>query len=310
MTSITDDPFFDRALGCVVGLAIGDAVGTTVEFLPRGGFPPVTDMIGQGPFRLSPGQWTDDTSMALCLAESLLAYPDLNPLDLMQRFQRWLEVGENSATGTCFDIGKTTLRALSQFKRTQNPIAGSTHIRDSGNGSIMRLAPVAAAHWRTAEIAEHIAQKQSATTHQSPLAMESCAALARILCRGISGMGIAAIEVDDEGWLPQIRAIGQGAWRGKTEDAIESTGYVLHTMEVALWSFAKSDSFEDTILTAVNLGHDSDTTGAVAGQIAGAIWGFSAIPDKWVAKLYEGERIYSLAKRLYELKSCQVWRSL
>lgn len=291
--------YLDRALGSLIGLAVGDAVGTTVEFLPRGAFPKLTDMIGGGPFRLKPGQWTDDTSMALCLAESLIFDRNLNELDLMSRFDRWLAEGHNSSTGSCFDIGQTTLRAIAQFKRTGEPICGPKKASDSGNGSVMRLAPVAISWWRDSFRAEQIARRQSATTHGSDECLDGCALLTRVLCRAINGDGAASINIDDESWVSSIRKIGNGAWRGLNEAEISSTGYVVHTLEAAFWAFEQSDSFEEAILKAVNLGHDSDTIGAVVGQIAGSVWGFSKIPKKWVDRLYDTQKIQALARSLY-----------
>jgi ADP-ribosylglycohydrolase/protein-tyrosine phosphatase len=125
---MTDDPITDRALGCLFGLAVGDAIGTTLEFTGRDQRPPLTDMVGGGPFRLQPGEWTDDTSMALCLADGLLARGELDQLDLIQRFVRWWKDGENSCNGRCFDIGITTRTALSRFLRTGDPKSGSEPI--------------------------------------------------------------------------------------------------------------------------------------------------------------------------------------
>ncbi|MGC2412165.1 MAG: ADP-ribosylglycohydrolase family protein [Stellaceae bacterium] len=137
-----NDPVVDRALGCLLGLAVGDALGTTLEFERRDVRPLLTDLIGGGPFGLKPGEWTDDTSLALCLADSLIACGGLDQRDLMSRFVRWWREGENSHNGRCFDVGITTRQALSRFVRTGDPVAGSTDPNAAGNGSIMRLAPV------------------------------------------------------------------------------------------------------------------------------------------------------------------------
>src|SRR5580658_3419056 len=131
-----------RYRGCLLGLACGDAVGTTVEFQPRGSFPAMTDMVGGGPFELAPGQWTDDTSMALCLAESLLHCNGFDARDQMSRYANWWREGYLSSTGECFDIGITTRGALERFLITGNPFSGSPHPNTAGNGSLMRLAPV------------------------------------------------------------------------------------------------------------------------------------------------------------------------
>ena len=167
MTS--DEQRRDRAVGAMLGLAIGDAIGTTLEFSVRDTRQPVTDMIGGGPFRLKPGEWTDDTAMALCLADSLLACNHLDQRDLMQRFCRWWRSGENSCTGTCFDIGNATREALFRFEHTGNPVAGSTDPQKAGNGSLMRLAPAAIRHHADVASAIDVARRQSLTTQSTPL---------------------------------------------------------------------------------------------------------------------------------------------
>jgi ADP-ribosyl-[dinitrogen reductase] hydrolase len=142
-TSVSDDPITGRGLGCLLGLAVGDAVGTTLEFSRRDERPPLTDMVGGGPFRLAPGEWTDDTSVALCLADSIIGCGGIDQCDLMDRFVPWWRDGENSHNGRCFDIGITTRHALARFERTGDPLAGSVDPGTAGNGSVMRLAPVA-----------------------------------------------------------------------------------------------------------------------------------------------------------------------
>jgi len=137
-----DNTIQNHFRGCLLGLACGDAVGTTVEFQGRGQFPPIIDMIGGGPFQLSPGAWTDDTSLALCLADSLIQQGRFDPVDQMSRYCRWRDQGYRSSTGRCFDIGTTTLRALLQFKQTGEAFSGPADEYSAGNGSIMRLAPV------------------------------------------------------------------------------------------------------------------------------------------------------------------------
>jgi ADP-ribosyl-[dinitrogen reductase] hydrolase len=300
-TLMTDPDPLGRACGALVGLAVGDAVGTTVEFMPRGTFPPVADMAGGGPFDLQPGQWTDDTSMALCLAESLLADPGLSPRDLMDRFDRWVTEGHNSSTGRCFDVGVTTRAAIERYRRTGDPLAGDPGPRAAGNGSVMRLAPVAVRWWRDPEMAEAVARSQSLTTHAAPEAVDACALLARMLVGAIAGGGREAVLEPRvaPGWRPAIRAIAAGAWRGKAEADIRSTGYVVHTLEAAVWAFAGSTCFEGAVLRAVNLCDDADTVGAVAGQIAGAVYGLGGVPERWADCLYRRRDILDLGRRLF-----------
>ena len=285
----------------MVGLAVGDAVGTTVEFQPRDSFPPVSDMIGGGPFALAPGQWTDDTSMALCLAESLLASRGLDELDLMKRFVRWWKYGENSATGRCFDIGNTTREALARFERTGEPLAGSSDPRTAGNGSLMRLAPVAVFFHASLEAARDAARKQSMTTHAAPATLDACAYFAGLLVYSIGGAGkeqvLAPRAFTGD---PAVEEVVAGSWKTKSRESIRSSGYVVHTLEAALWSVARTASFEEAVLTAANLGDDADTVAAVTGQLAGALWGHNAIPERWCALLACSDRIEALAGALFD----------
>jgi ADP-ribosyl-[dinitrogen reductase] hydrolase len=290
----------DRAVGALLGLAVGDAIGTTLEFSKRDNGPPLTDMMGGGPFGLRPGEWTDDTAMALCLAESLLVCAGLNEHDLMQRFCRWWHGGENSCTGSCFDIGTTTSEALRHFERTGIPIAGRTEWDRAGNGSLMRLAPVAIYWHRDRAWAEAEARAQSATTHGAAAAVESCAFFSHILLDAIEGCTKDQV-LGPRRWPAHeaVDTIARGLWRGKSRAQIRSSGYVIDTLEAALWSVASASSFRAAVLTAANLGDDADTVAAVTGQLAGALWGASAIPAEWVSRLSWSERIASVARNLH-----------
>jgi len=286
-----DDPVVERGLGCLLGLAAGDALGTTLEFSRRDMHAPLTDMIGGGPFHLRPGEWTDDTSMALCLADSLIACGGLDQHELMERFVRWWRAGHNSHNGRCFDIGITTRQALQRFVETGDPVAGSTDPNTAGNGSIMRLAPVALRWASDPRRAVTAARAQSVTTHAAPAAVEGCALLADILVEAIATgekPGVLRHRLAKE---PSIAAIGAGSWRGKDRDAIMSSGYVVHTLEAALWCVARTDTFADAVLLAANLADDADTVAAVTGQIAGALWGRGAIPAHWLDRLAWREAI-------------------
>lgn len=294
----------DRALGSLLGLAVGDAIGTTLEFRGRDTYPQLTDLVGGGPFDLAPGQWTDDTSMALCLAESLIAHGKVEPRDLMTRFVNWYRHGVNSATGTCFDIGEATRKALHRFERNGDPLAGATDEASSGNGSIMRLAPVAIVWHRDKETARAAAQAQSRTTHGSPTALAACDLLAAVLVDAIAtGAKDQALRQPTVGGPPDIAAIAAGAWVGKSRDAIRSSGYAAHTLEAALWAVLSSAGFRDAVLLAANLGDDADTVAAVTGQIAGALWGLSGIPEAWLARLAWRREIEALGRRLFALGS-------
>lgn len=274
----------DRALGAFVGLAVGDALGTPLEFSKRDSLPHLTEMTGGGPFVLAPGQWTDDTAMALALADSLVRCDGLNPLDLMGRFVAWWRFGTYSCTGRCFDIGTQTAEALARFENTQDPFSGATHERAAGNGSLMRLAPAVLFSLDDRAALSHIAREQSRTTHGAPQAMDACALFAEMLREAILGER-QPLRPRDFAGHPAIAAIASGAWREKSRDEIRSSGYVVDTLEAALWSVARTETFEDALVLAVNLGDDADTVGAVTGQIAGALHGASAIPERWLTHL-------------------------
>lgn len=290
----------DRAIGALLGLAVGDAVGTTLEFQQRDSRPLICDMVGGGPFALSPGEWTDDTAMALALADSLLARDGLDELDLMNRFVSWWRRGRYSCTGTCFDIGSTTAAALSHFEKTAEPLAGSTNPNSAGNGSLMRLAPVAiyGLHLLAAERAE-IAERQSATTHGAQACISACKHFGVLLDEAIKGATrqevLAPRLVDGH---PDVAQVLAGSWRGKPRSAVQSSGYVVHTLEAALWCVGRTSTFKDAVLLAANLADDADTTAAVTGQLAGAIYGAEAIPSAWVRKLAWADRIQAMALAL------------
>lgn len=166
----------DRACGSLLGLAIGDAVGTTLEFKARDSYQPLTEMVDGGPFGLKPGEWTDDTAMALAPTDSLATDPALDEKDLMRRFDEWHESGTYSCTGRCFDIAITTRQALSRWKRTGDPFAGSTDPQKAGNGSLMRLSPVAIRHFKNRALLCAVAARQRRTTHAAPEAVDACMA--------------------------------------------------------------------------------------------------------------------------------------
>lgn len=297
----------DRFDGCFIGLAAGDALGTTVEFSSPGTFEPVTDIVGGGVFGLEPGQWTDDTSMALCLAESLVRNGRFDPADQMRRYINWYKVGYMSSTGNCFDIGGATRSALERFGITGEAYSGSTDPMTAGNGSIMRLAPVAMAYANHPIEAVYYAGMSSRTTHAATESMEACEVLAAILVAGMSGAdkNIMLMPETCRQWRqepsfsPAIEEVVRGSYQSKEPPEIKGSGYVVRSLEAALWAFHKSSSFEEGALLAVNLGDDADTTGAVYGQIAGAYYGLSGIPARWRDMLAMSEVLDRLTEALW-----------
>lgn len=299
-----------RYLGALTGLAVGDALGTTLEFSPPGTFPPISDMLGGGPFNLNPGEWTDDTSMALCLAESILEAGGFDPEDQMNRYVRWRDEGHLSSTGKCFDIGVATSRALDAFKTWGEPYAGSIDPQAAGNGSLMRLAPVPM-RWRgNLTQTAHYAALSSRTTHAAPEAVDACRYYAVLIALALSGAdknqvlatNPNCLEVFEQSPLsPAIAEIAEGSYRDRKPPEIRGSGYVVHTLEAALWALATSNDYRTGLLKVVNLGEDADTTGAVYGQLAGAIYGAAGIPREWSSRLAMGELIEGYALRLVEV---------
>jgi ADP-ribosylglycohydrolase len=296
----------DRYHGALLGLAAGDALGTTLEFKSPGTFRPLADMQGGGPFHLQPGQWTDDTSMALCLGESLVRCHGFDPKDQMERYCRWWQEGYLSCTGRCFDIGLTVSAALSKYTETGDPFSGSVDRRTAGNGSLMRLAPVPLAYRANPELAIHYAGESSRTTHGAPAAVDACKFYAALILGALNGRPKEELLGPDfytGSLVPEIAEVAAGSFKQKNPPAIAGTGYVVKSLEAALWAFYRSDTFEKGALLAANLGDDADTTAAIFGQLAGAFYGSDGIPSGWLAKLTMREFITEMADSLLALSA-------
>ena len=274
----------DRCRGALIGLAIGDALGAAVEFMPPGSFAPVTGYRSGGPHRLNAGEWTDDTSMALALADSIKSKGwDLN--DQAGRYVDWWQNGKYSVNGRCFDIGITTVTALRRFiEHGDARSSGPTDDRSSGNGCIMRIAPVAIRyHHLFTEDASRLstlAAESSLPTHSSSICLSASSYMTMLLAAFINGESRDTVLTDD--WFqaelhPAVRPVARGSFKRKKPPEIEASGYVVASLEAALWAFHNAASFEEAVLKAVNLGYDADTSGAICGQLAGAFWGENAI---------------------------------
>jgi ADP-ribosylglycohydrolase len=298
-------PATNRKRGSLIGLAVGDALGAAVEFKMPGTFPEVTGYRGGGPHGLTPGEWTDDTSMALALADSLACVGwDLN--DQARRYVAWWRKGDYSVNGRCFDIGITTRHALGGFLKTGDArTSGDPSERASGNGSIMRLAPVPIRYAdllpdRLDELVRLLIES-SLPTHASPQCLSACVYMGLVLAAFIQGVDREKVLTADWEPLqrllqvhalhPEIAEVAAGSFRCKRRPAIVGSGYVVKGLEAALWAFYDAKDFREAVLRAVNLGDDADTTGAVCGQLAGAYWGESGIPKQWRDGLAKPEMI-------------------
>jgi ADP-ribosyl-[dinitrogen reductase] hydrolase len=308
----------DRFLGCLVGLAVGDAYGTTYEFTNRLRMPIELpdEIIGGGPFNMKPGEWTDDTSMALCLAESLVEKGwDID--DQMKRYIKWWQEGYNSVKGECFDIGGATRNALSSYNMTGNFVIDP---QAAGNGVLMRLAPVPM-FFHDAEDSVYTLSHcafQSAMTHPSSQSIECSMLMGAMINKILSGekdkMKILNFDtLFDENSKQmykelckdhkchengRIESIKRVEYKDAPADKISGDGYCVFTLEAALWAFLSTDSFVEGLKKVVALGDDTDTTGAVYGQIAGAYYGINGIP--WVEKIAWIDKIKKLAEDIFE----------
>lgn len=312
---MTEISRLERYRGALLGLAVGDAVGTTLEFRPPGSFSPIDDMVGGGPFHLAAGQWTDDTSMALCLAESLIEKGRFDPLDQLRRYLRWYHEGYMSSNGQCFDIGNTVRRALHLFEQTGQPFGGPTDPSTAGNGSIMRLAPVPLFYAAHPGQAIEMSGESSRTTHGAAETVDACRYLGGLIVGAIAGVSKVELLAEhyspiphywrEHSLTPAIDEVAAGSFKERHPPEIRGTGYVVKSLEAALWAFYYSRSYREGCLLAVNLGDDADTTGAIYGQLAGAFYGEAGIPSAWRARLAQADLITRLADQLYELAERQ-----
>ena len=282
----------DQAMGSLLGLAIGDALGTTLEFTSN----PTSDrsqwhteITGAGPFEVPVGGWTDDTSMALALGYAYKSKKGFDAEEIGANFLKWWLDGEYSWANRCIDIGAATQSALTRLKHRkegETVYQGSTHPHSSGNGGIMRLAPSVISNARNLDQAVEESIAQSRITHAS----DECCLYAALLARVLFSANPFIFEVEDY-VLPDSTP-----W----ED-LPSSGYVKDTFQTAMWAARNSKGFEECLLLAVNRRGDADTIGAVAGQIAGAMYGYKAIPERWRKALVWRDQMVYLAVCLHDL---------
>ena len=301
----------DRYRGALLGLATGDALGTTLEFRAPGSFNKIDDMAGGGPFDLAPGEWTDDTSMALCLAESLIETGRCDLIDQLERYTRWADHAHLSSNGTVFDIGNTVRKALANFRTSRSPHSGPSDEYSAGNGSLMRLAAIPLFFSNAPETAIETSGESSRATHGAPAAIDACRYMGALMVGALNGASKQELLSDHFSPIPgywdknpllaQIAEVAAGSFKHREPPVIAGNGYVVKSLQAGLWAFHNGNDFRDGCLLAVNLGGDADTTGAIYGQLAGAFYGESAIPLAWREKLAHRGLITSFADKLLAL---------
>lgn len=257
----------------VYGVAIGDALGSPVQFKIRDTFPYVKEMLYCDSFHKKAGTWTDDTSLTLALCDSIRKKKTINTKDILKRFRKWLNWGKYTQDGKPFDIGKTCYCAIKSGK-------GLDDFNSNGNGSLMRIIPLAFVE----NITDQKIVEVSAITHAHTIACEACKIYIHIARDLINDKSISeAVKRNSPKSYSIFTSLNSLETRQREE--IKSTGYVVDSLEAALWSLLKTNSFRDAVETAVNLGGDADTIGAVTGGLAGIIYGIEGIPKEWMEAL-------------------------
>ncbi|CAF3358362.1 unnamed protein product [Rotaria socialis] len=331
-----DETVLDRIQGSIIGMALGDALGAHVEFRPHAYMKanPVTQLTGGGTWSLLTGQFTDDTSMALCLANSLLARRDFIPYDQLVRYKWWYRFGYMSSTGQCFDIGAATSQSLREFERRQKKFAKEKSIpyeqidklsnlnmldefdpycseNDvAGNGALMRLAPVPLFFFRNKYAAIEFSGRSGEITHGDKQAYDACRFYGALIVAALHGFTKKQILAKnfyskhrhwfgEEPLHQEIEKIAKGSYKRTRgyNGGIRGKGFIVKALEAALWAFwSDGDSFEKGALAAVNLGDDTDTTAAIYGQLAGAYYGYKNLPKHWVKDVYAHEFLKTLGQ--------------
>lgn len=301
----------DRPLALILGVAVGDALGVPMEFKPRGTFY-VTGMQGHGTHNQPAGTWSDDTSLTLALADGLLPN-DVNLEGIAYRFTDWYDNAAYTPHGKVFDVGNATAEAIRRLKKGVAPEkAGGTGERDNGNGSLMRIAPLAFYMFgiREAEVRFRIVRDVSSLTHAHEWSVAACYIYVEMLnklrmsrkkkaayaeLREDFARGVPFISKET---LAKFGRILENDICELPEEEIRSGGFVIDTLEAAFWCFMTTDNYKDAVLKAVNLGDDTDTTGAVAGALAGLAYGLDSIPQEWREQLAAYDEVRRIAVKM------------
>ena len=300
----------------LIGSAVGDALGVPVEFKSRQYLQqnPVTDMMGYGTYNMPPGTFSDDSSMMFCLAESLCNGYNVN--DIAEKFQMWMHEGYWTADGEVFDVGISTRKAINRLRVVKNPTeAGSTAESDNGNGSLMRILPLAI-FTKDLSIDERceIVKEVSSITHAHNRSVLACIYYIEFALNVLDSENLEEAYLNTNFWLKlfleeneiyknefqYFERILSGKLIDLKEDEINSTGYVMDSLEASIWCLLHTDSYKNCVLKAVNLGHDTDTIACIAGGIAGIYYDVETIPTNWIEQLARVDDILHLAEQLEE----------
>lgn len=300
----------DRYQGSMLGLAVGDALGAPVEFTKKDSFEKIEHYRRGGKFNVEIGEYTDDTAMALCLAQSLIDKNGIDQKDQLSKYLKWFEDGYMSANGRSIGCGKVTLRSLYRYISKNCSECGNSRLtKGAGNGSLMRIAPVALFYANDIKLAMKMATKSSLTTHGLPICSDAAMYMTGLIIGAIEGkskdelLSVTYAEklfsyIENYTFHEEVIALAHGNYKNKSRDNIEAKGYVINTLESALWAFYNTSTFDEGLILVVNLGDDADTVGAVYGQLAGAYYGVDSIAREYKDGLMRREFIEELALKL------------
>lgn len=295
--------FRERVFGSIIGLVVGDALGAPVEFKERGTYSEISQFQSGGEFNLMAGQWTDDTSLALCLIESFNSQKKFHLKDQLNNFYKWWQFGFLSSTGFCFDIGNTTNAALKRYL-LDGLVCGGRLTDPATNGALMRLAPVPLFFHHSLNDSIKYSVIQTQTTHAPIECIEASVVLAYVINFALNGKNkkeILKFTHLEYKFESKIKDLLDGAYSLKLESEISAKGFAYNTLEAALYAFNRFDSFKDGLVFVVNLGDDTDTVGAVYGQIAGAYYGINEIPESYRNNIYDKELINNMVEKFWEI---------
>lgn len=299
----------DQVQSGIIGLAIGDALGVPVEFLPRNVLEknPVKSMLGYGTHKQKPGTWSDDTSLTLCLMISLINGIDY--YDIAENFKNWRYIAKYTARNEVFDCGATVSQGIANYIRGKNPIeCGPNDYYSNGNGSLMRILPLAYYLFEYGDEKYKIIENVSALTHGHIISKMSCAIYINLVINLLKNINKVqavnkaiseTLEYYKNEDLACFNRIRSESFSSVNRDEISSSGYVVHTLEASIWCLLNYNSYDETVLAAVNLGLDTDTTAAVVGGLAGIYYGFKNINQKWIRSLAKKAEIKEYCVAFY-----------
>lgn len=307
----------------LIGFVVGDALGVPVEFSNRDYMKekPLKDMVGYCYYDVPEGTWSDDTSMMLATMDSIIQVGGIDYYDIMYKFSEWIDYAKYTATDKVFDIGSTTRKAILKFKRHDPPIeCGGFDLKDNGNGSLMRMLPVAY-YLSQNEFSEdeevNIIDNISSLTHAHEISCLGCKIYCDYVNKLLNGVdkinALNSLKKQDyvkyysSITVDEYYRILNGNILKLSRDEINSSGYVVDTLEASLWCVLNTNNYEDAVLTAINLGGDTDTIGAITGSLAGIIYGREQIPDRWLNKIKKLGYVESLCDEFVNFLKGVIW---